>query len=354
MSNKVNKLFNEIGNNTLNNEKTSVGIIEYYTLLNLENKFKVGSYSIYTALGVKNNAGIMSELRGQTELIKLQEKRKLVVDKLILPIADLKHLIEVDEKKTKVEKTKTKADKKENVEADKVANKSDIKIRNNAIRTTANDITYPTLFLCSLDKSNYKFKNNRVMINVMILPIFKVKISGSDDVPEIKEIDVCKSIFGFDKSKVGVEAGTKFFVECNFSLLKKLAQKMLFNVKVMRTLDETNETEDLEESTNEIVKSEYSKEKAEKMLKSICSQLDYFDTNKSYDEILQVENHIRKLTNYGFENESIVEALRKQSNNTINKDILGSWVVDNSTSVELSANTMENLKQQFKVKFKVA
>ena len=74
--NIANKLFNNIGNNTLNNEITSVGLIEYYTTLNLENKFKVGTYSIYTALGVKNNAGIMSELRGQTELSKLHEKRK--------------------------------------------------------------------------------------------------------------------------------------------------------------------------------------------------------------------------------------------------------------------------------------
>ena len=61
----------------------------------------------------------------------------------------------------------------------------------------------------------------------MILPIFKVKINEF----ETKEIDVCKSIFGFDKSKVGVESGSKMFVECNFSVLKKLAQKMLINDK---------------------------------------------------------------------------------------------------------------------------
>ena len=103
-TNKANKLFNEIGNNTLNNEKTSVGIVEYYATLNLDNKFKIGNYSIYTALGVKNNAGIMSELRGQTELSKLHEKRKTVVDKLILPMADLKELVVSDEKKTNLQK----------------------------------------------------------------------------------------------------------------------------------------------------------------------------------------------------------------------------------------------------------
>ena len=101
MNKQINKLFNEIGNNTLNNEKTSIGIIEQYTILNNENKFKINSYSIYTILGVKNNAGIVSELRGQDTLIKLQGIRKSVVDRLILPIADFKHLVEVDEKKPK-------------------------------------------------------------------------------------------------------------------------------------------------------------------------------------------------------------------------------------------------------------
>ena len=348
--NKANKLFNDIGTNTLNNEKTSIGIVEHYTTLNFENKFKVGTYSIYTALGVKNNAGIMSELRGQQELSKLHEKRKSVVDKLILPMADLKELVLNDDKKTNLEKKKTKAENKANVEIDNIANKSDEKIRQNAIRTTANDICYPTLFLCSLDKSNFKFKNNRVMINVMILPIFKVRINEF----ETKDIDVCKSIFGFDKTKVGVEQGQKFFVECNFSVLKKLAQKMLFNVKVMQTLEDDKQTNDLEESTEEITKSEYSEDKAEQMIASIKSQLTYLDNNNSLDGILQIENHIRELKNYGEKLELIAEALRKQSKNSINKDIYGSWVVDNVSSVVLEGNTIEALEKNFNKKFKVA
>ena len=348
--NIANKLFNSIGNNTLNNEKTSVNIIEYYVNLNLENKFKVGTYSIYTSLGVKNNAGIMSELRGQDTLIKLQARRKIIVDKLILPLADLNNLVENEDKKTKLEKKKAKAENKSNVEIDAVANKSDEKIRANAIRTTANDITYPTLFLCSLDKSNFKFKNNRVSINVMILPIFKVKINEF----ETKDIDVCKSIFGFDKSKVGVENGAKMFVECNFSVLKKLAQKMLFNVKVQRTIEDQNQVEDLEETTEEITKSEYSEDKAEQMVSSINSQLTYLDNNNSLDGILQIENHIRELKNYGEKLENIVEPLRKQSNNSINKDIYGSWVVDNATSVVLEGNTIKAIEDNFRKKFKVA
>jgi hypothetical protein len=50
----------------------------------------------------------------------------------------------------------------------------------------------------------------------------------------------------------------------------------------------------------------------------------------------------------------IVQALRKQTNNSINKDIYGSWVVDNNNSVELSANTMDKLREQFNKQFKVA
>ena len=353
-TNKANKLFNEIGNNTLNNEKTSVGIIEHYVNLNLENKFKVGTYSIYTALGVKNNAGIMSELRGQDTLVKLQARRKVIVDKLILPIADLKNLVESDEKKTNLQKKKAKAENKTNVEIDAVANKSDEKIKANEIRTTANDITYPILLLCSLDKSNFRFKNNRVSINVMILPIFKTKVSGTDDEPNIKELDVCKSVFGFDKTKVGVESGAKMFVECNFSVLKKLAQKMLFNVKVQRSIETENELNDLEETTDEITKSEYSDDKANQMVASIKSQLTYLDNNNSLDGIFQIENHIRELKNYGEKLESIAEALRKQSKNNINKDIYGSWVVDNATSVVLEGNTIEALENNFRKKFKVA
>ena len=44
--NKANKLFNEISNNTLNNEKRSVDIIEHYTSLNVEGKLKSGAFDL--------------------------------------------------------------------------------------------------------------------------------------------------------------------------------------------------------------------------------------------------------------------------------------------------------------------
>ena len=129
---------------------------------------------------------------------------------------------------------------------------------------------------------------------------------------------------------------------------------MLFNVKIMQTLDTEEQTNDLEESTEEITKGDYSKEKAEQMLQSIKSQLTYLDNNNSLDEVLQVENHIRELENYGHKLELISEPLRKQSNNKVQKDIYGSWVVDNSTSVVLEGNTIEALENNFRKKFKVA
>ena len=334
MNKQINKLFNEIGNNTLNNEKTSIGIIEQYTILNNENKFKINSYSIYTILGVKNNAGIVSELRGQDTLIKLQGIRKSVVDRLILPIADFKHLVEVDEKKTKVEKNKDKADKKANVEVDKVANKSDEKIKSNAIRTTANNICYPILFLCSQDKANYKFKDNRVMVNVMAL---------SDE--------VVKSVFGFKKDKIGVEQGTKFFVQCNFTLLQKLSQKVLFNVKVNRTIEEEAENESLEEATEEATKTEFSEEKANNMVKSIIAQLNYFENNEAFDQILQVENHIRTLEDYNLTLEDLTDPILRQNKTAIN--LIGSIAVPNSHKVELQGNTIDLLQDSLYKKYKV-
>jgi len=332
--NKANKLFNEIGNNTLNNEKTSIGIIEHYTNLNIENKLKVNSYSLYTILGVKNNAGIVSYLRGQDTLIKLQGIRKSFVDRVILPIADLKHLVEKTEDKTKVEKNKDKAEKKQLVESDKVANKSDEKVKNNAIRTTANNITYPTLFLCSQDKSNYKFKDNRVMINVMAL---------SDE--------IVKSVFGFKKEKIQVENGSKFFIECNFSLLQKLSQKVLFNVKVTRGIEEEAEADNLEEATDNATSSEYSEDKANNMVKSIVAQINYLENNEGFDQILQIENHIRSLEEYNFKLEDLTDPVQKQNKTSIN--LIGSVAVPSGSCVELQGNTIELLQDSLYKKYKV-
>ena len=99
-----------------------------------------------------------------------------------------------------------------NVEVDKIANKSDEKIRANAIRTTANNICYPILFLCSQDKANYKFKDNRVMVNIMAL-----------------SEEVVKSVFGFKKDKIINKL--QLVSREEFEVLKKIVQKQEATIK---------------------------------------------------------------------------------------------------------------------------
>ena len=108
----------------------------------------------------------------------------------------------------------------------------------------------------------------------------------------------------------------------------------MFKIEINRTIASTEQAENLEDTTDAITSSEYTPEKAEKMMQSICSQLTYLDDQNGLDAILKVENHIRTLTNYGNTLEELVETARKQSKGAVVKDLYGSWVVDNATSVE--------------------
>jgi predicted phage-related endonuclease len=90
------------------------------------------------------------------------------------------------------------------------------------------------------------------------------------------------------------------------------------------------------------------------MAESIKKQLTYLDDNNGLNAILQVENHLRELTNYGNRLEELVETLRNQSKNGIVKDIYGCQVVDNASSVEFKANTIDELTSKFNKHFKIA
>ena len=334
MTNKLNKLYNSIGDNELNNQKTTMSLVEEHLKLFNENKLKVNTYSLLSILGVKNGQGIKAELKSYKQLSFITAKRKAIVDKLLLPIADFKKLVEVEtakpKAKTKTEKKKGKEEKKQIVELDYAVNKSNDAIKKNVIRTTANNIVFPICFLASQDKSNYTFKDNKVKVNIKNL-----------------SVEVVKSVFGFNKDKAEVNA-----MQCNLALLTKLAKADLLNVKVNKGQAEVEETENLEDAVDETTTTEFSEEKADNIVKGISAMLKYLDDNESYDHILQIQNYIFDLENYGFETESIVETLRKQSNNTINKDLYGCWVADNST--KLTAKTMQELKKQFADKFKIA
>ena len=334
MNNKLNKLYNSIGDNELNNQKTTMSLVDEHLKLFNENKLKVDTYSLLSILGVKNGQGIKAELKSYKQLSFITAKRKAIVDKLLLPIADFKKLVEVEtakpKAKTKTEKKKGKEEKKQIVELDYAVNKSNDSIKKNVIRTTANNIVLPICFLASQDKSNYTFKDNKVKVNIKNL-----------------SVEVVKSVFGFNKDKAEVHA-----MQCNLALLTKLAKADLLAVEVNKGQAEEEENENLEDAVEVATTTEFSEEKANNIVRGISAMLKYLDDNESFDHILQIQNYISDLENYGFETESIVETLRKQSNNTINKDLYGCWVADNST--KLTANTMEELKKQFANKYKIA
>ena len=332
--NKLNKLYNSIGDNELNNQKTTINLVEEHLKLFNESKLKVDTYSLFSILGAKNGQGIKAEFKSYDQLAPITARRKAIVDKLLLPLADFKQLVEAEtakpKAKTKTEKKKGKEEKKQVVELDYAVNKSNEAIKKNIIRTTANNIVFPICFLASQDKSNYTFKDNKVKVNIKNL-----------------SVEVVKSVFGFNKDKADVNS-----MECNLALLTKLAKADLLAVEVNRGQAENEEVENLEDAVEDTTKSEFSEEKASNIVRGISAMLKYLDDNESYDHILQIQNYISDLENYGFETESIVETLRKQSNNTINKDLYGSWVADNST--KLTANTMAELKTQFANKYKIA
>ena len=340
MDKQLNTMLTSIGNNHIQNEVTSMGIVQRNNELFHKGNFKYGNDSVYSMLGIKAPNQILTETRGFLNVDRINTERKRLVDRIILPLANFKNLVESDKSKaSKLDKKKTKEDNKAKPEPDHTVKKSDDKIRANAIRTTANRVLYPSLFIMTLDKSNYKFDKKIVRINVFCL-----------------KNEIVKSIFGVDNGnlKKANPDGKVYFMDCNFTLLEKLTQKYMFKVEVTRGTEASEDSEDLEVVTEDLTKGQYTPEKAQAMSDSIKKQLTYLDDNNGLDAILQIENHLRTLTNYGNTLEEIVETGRKQSKNSILKDIYGSWVVDNASSVELKSNTIEELKSKFNKQFKIA
>jgi uncharacterized protein Veg len=340
MDKQLNTMLTSIGNNHIQNEVTSMGIVQRNNELFQKGNFKYGNDSVYSMLGIKAPNQILTETRGFLNVDRINTERKRLVDRIILPLANFKNLVESDKSKaTKLDKKKTKENNKAKPEPDHTVKKSDDKIRANAIRTTANRVLYPSLFIMTLDKSNYKFDKKVVRINVFCL-----------------KNEIVKSIFGVDNDnlKKANPDGKVYFMDCNFTLLEKLTQKYMFKVEVTRGTEASEDSENLEVVTEDLTKGQYTPEKAQAMSDSIKKQLTYLDDNNGLDAILQIENHLRTLTNYGNTLEEIVETGRKQSKNSLLKDIYGSWVVDNASSVELKSNTIEELKSKFNKQFKIA
>jgi len=336
MTNKLNIHFNSIGNNAVENEKTSIGIIEELTMQNNKGILKVNNNSIYTLLGVKNGQGIISQLKGYDSLNELTIERKKIVNKLILPKADLRNLVieETPKKatpktKTKKEKKETTAEKKQVVEMDNAYNKSNISIKNNAIRTTANNVVFPFAFLASQDVKNYVFENGKVKINTRNLTK-----------------DVCSSVFGFNKEKADVG-----FMYCNLTMLIKLSKAVLFKVELQDQTKADETAEELENAVNEIKKGKFDETKEKNIVKSVCSMLDYLDINTGFDGLLQIENHIFKLEEYGQAKELMANNVRKQGQKKL--ELFGNFAVEFDHRKEFNANTFDDLESQFNKHFAI-
>ena len=84
MSDKLHKLFNSIGTNTLNNEQTSIEIIEEYIKLNNTDKLKVNNKSIYLMLGATNGSSILSRLKGYQKLDEYNHIMELI--RTVIPV----------------------------------------------------------------------------------------------------------------------------------------------------------------------------------------------------------------------------------------------------------------------------
>jgi len=338
MTNTLNTKFNSIGNNVIKNAETSVGIIEELTLQNSKDNLKVKGNSIYTLLGVKNGSGIISKVRGIEHLNEITIESKKIVNKLILPKAELNHLVEVEKTatpktkaKTKKEKKETTAEKKQVVEMDNAFNKSNESVKNNAIRTTANNVVFPFIFLASQDSKNYAFENGKIKINTRNLAK-----------------DVCQSVFGFNKEKADVG-----FMYCNLTMIIKLAKAVLFNVKILQSTATTETAEELEDAVNEMSKGELDETKEKNIVSSITSMLNYLDKNNGFDGILQIENHIFTLDNYGQAKMELTNNVRKQTNNAKNYDLIGSVAVEFNHSKDFKVNTFDELETQFNKTFAI-
>ena len=277
MDKQLNTMLTSIGNNHIQNEVTSMGIVQRNNELFHKGNFKYNNDSVYSMLGIKAPNQILTETRGFLNVDRINTERKRLVDRIILPLANFKNLVESDKSKaSKLDKKKTKEDNKAKPEPDHTVKKSDDKIRANAIRTTANRVLYPSLFIMTLDKSNYKFDKKIVRINVFCL-----------------KNEIVKSIFGVDNDnlKKANPDGKVYFMDCNFTLLEKLTQKYMFKVEVTRGTEASEDSEDLEVVTEDLTKGQYTPEKAQAMSDSIKKQLTYLDDNNGLDAILQIENH---------------------------------------------------------------
>jgi hypothetical protein len=97
---QLNTMLTSIGNNTIQNEVTSMGIVQRNNELFQAGNFKYNNDSIYSMLGIKSPNAILTHTRGLASVENINYERKRLVDRIILPLANFKSLVE-NEKVTK-------------------------------------------------------------------------------------------------------------------------------------------------------------------------------------------------------------------------------------------------------------
>ena len=102
---QLNTMLTSIGNNTIQNEVTSMGIVQRNNELFQGGNFKYNNDSIYSMIGIKSPNAILTHTRGFETVDRINMERKRLVDRIILPLANFKNLVESDkEKATKLDK----------------------------------------------------------------------------------------------------------------------------------------------------------------------------------------------------------------------------------------------------------
>ena len=138
---------------------------------------------------------------------------------------------------------------------------------------------------------------------------------------------------------------------CNFSMLVKLAKAHLTKVELQVDRKASEEIEELESAVKEISTGKFDDTKAKNIVSSICVMLDKLDNEKAFSEILQIENHILQLNEYGMAKFELTNNVRKQSGNKL--DLIGSIAVEFDHSKDFKVNTFEELEIQFNKTFAI-
>ena len=164
-------------------------------------------------------------------------------------------------------------------------------------------------------------------------------------------VEVVKSVFGFNKDNLKSEG--KHFVAVNLTMLIKLSKADLFSVKITTTENTKTENENVDVATTEAVEGEFTESKNKQITQSVITFLNYLDKNKAFNSLLEIENHIFTLDNYGHKKNGITENVRAQTKGSKNYDLYGSVAVEFNHSKDFKVNSIDQLESEFNKVFAI-